>query len=116
MDYLVNNWPIIIASIAIVVVAITSVANFSQKPSEEQIKAIKEWLIWAVTEAEKALGSGTGKLKLRYVYDKFLNTYPTIAKFVKFEDFSNCVDEALSTMKTLIGSNESVRKFVDGDK
>lgn len=53
MDYLVNNWPIIIASIAIVVVAITSVANFSQKPSEEQIKAIKEWLIWAVTEAER---------------------------------------------------------------
>lgn len=113
MDYLVNNWPIIIASIAIVVVAISTVINFSQKPSEDQIKAIKEWLVWAVTEAEKALGNGTGKLKLRYVYDKFLNSFPTIAKFIKFDDFSNYVDEALTTMKTLIGSNESVRKYVE---
>ena len=113
MDYLVNNWPIIIASIAIVVVAISTVINFAQKPSEDQIKAIKEWLIWAVTEAEKALGNGTGKLKLRYVYDKFLNSFPTIAKFIKFDDFSNYVDEALTTMKTLIGSNESVRKYVE---
>ena len=115
MEYLVNNWPIIVASIAIVVVAISTVANFSQKPSDEQIKAIKEWLIWAVTEAEKALGNGTGKLKLRYVYDKFLNTYPTIAKFVKFDDFSNYVDEALATMKTLIGSNEKVKEYVTGE-
>lgn len=113
MEYLVSNWPIIVASIAIVVVAIASITNFSQKPSEDQIKAIKEWLIWAVTEAEKALGSGTGKLKLRYVYDKFLNTYPTIARYIRFDDFSNYVDEALATMKNLIGSNDKIKNYVE---
>lgn len=114
MDYLVNNWPIIVASIAIVVVAVSSVRNFSQKPTEEQIRSIKEWLVWTVTDAERDLGSGTGKLKLRCVYDKFLQVYPNIAMFIKFDDFSKYVDEALATMKTLIGSNESVRKFVEG--
>ena len=28
---------------------------------------VKEWLLWAVTQAEQYLGSGTGALKLRYV-------------------------------------------------
>lgn len=113
MEYLANNWPLLVASIAIIVVAATSVMNFYQKPSADQIKAIKEWLLYAVTQAEKDFGSGTGKLKLRYVYDKFLTAYPAIAKFIKFDDFSDYVDEALSKMKDLITSNEKIRKYVE---
>ncbi|MFR6482019.1 MAG: hypothetical protein ACLUPD_10785 [Anaerotignum faecicola] len=46
----------------------------------EQREKVKEWLLLAVTEAEKELGSGTGQLKLRYVYDLFLRRFPAVAK------------------------------------
>ena len=112
MEYLVNNWPIIVAALAMVVVAVASIFNFSQKPSDEQIKALKEWLLYAVTQAEKELGTGTGKLKLRSVYDKFVATFPSLVKFIKFDDFSDYVDEALAKMKDLIGSNEKIKQYV----
>lgn len=114
MEYLVNNWPIIVAALAMVVVAVASVFNFSQKPSDEQLKALKEWLLYAVTQAEKELGGGTGKLKLRAVYEKFVATFPSLVKFIKFDDFSNYVDEALTKMKDLIGSNEKIKQYVTG--
>lgn len=113
MDYLINNWPLVVATIAVLIVAIVSVLNFFQKPTEEQIAALKEWLLFAVTEAEKALGSGTGKLKLRYVYDMFLDKFPFLSKFISFEDFSKYVDEALEEMKKLLESNEKVKKYVE---
>ena len=39
---------------------------------------VKEWLLWAVTQAEQYLGSGTGALKLRYVYDLAVEAFPPI--------------------------------------
>lgn len=112
MKFLVENWPLVVATIAVVVVAIISVMNFFQKPTEEQIKALKEWLLYAVTEAEKALGAGTGKLKLRMVYDMFLEKFPYLAKFITFDDFSKWVDEALEEMKKLLETNARVSAYV----
>lgn len=116
MEYLINNWPIVVASIAIIVVAIISVLNFFQKPTEEQIAALKEWLLFAVTEAEKQLGSGTGQLKLRFVYDLFLDKFSFLAKLISFEDFSKYVDEALEKMKELLESNEQIKRYVEPAK
>ena len=56
-------------------------------PTNEQLKKVKEWLLWAVAEAEKELGSGTGQLKLRYVYDMFIVKFPSLAKIISFETF-----------------------------
>lgn len=69
----------------------------------------------AVTTAEKELGGGTGQLKLRYVYDLFVNRYPVAAKVVPFETFSTWVDEALEDMKNMLKSNVAAREFVSGD-
>ena len=69
---IVANWPLVVASVAVIVVAIISVLNFIQKTSDDQIQSVREWLLFACLQAEKQLGSGTGKLKLRYVYDMFL--------------------------------------------
>ena len=115
MEYLIENWPIIVAALALIVVAVSSVVNFAKKPTEEQIKALKEWLLFAVTEAEKELGSGTGKLKLRAVYDKFVDKFPALAEFITFDKFSDYVDEALTRMKELIGSNEKIKMYIESD-
>ena len=43
--------------------------SFVKLDKAQKIVNVKEWLKWAVVEAEKALGGGTGQLKLRWVYD-----------------------------------------------
>ena len=57
---------------------------------------IKEWLLYAVVEAEKELGSKTGKIKLRQVYNEFIITFPIISKLITFDIFSKLVDIAVS--------------------
>lgn len=112
MNNIINNLPIIIAAISILVVAIVNVVEFFKKPTSEQIKAFKEWLLYAVSYAEQQLGSGTGKLKLRYVYDMFIEKFPYIAKFLSFEQFSTYVDEALEEMRKLIETNPKVQQYI----
>ena len=112
MEYLIDNWYVLVALVAVVFALVYVCVKFFKKPTEEQIKALKEWLLYAVTLAEKDLGSGTGKLKLRQVYDMFLIRFPWLAKVIPFEQFSTYVDEALGQMKTMLASNTSVQTFV----
>ena len=65
--------------------------------------------------AEKELGGGTGKLKLRYVYDLFLTKFNWLAKVISFEQFSDLVDEALEEMKRLLESNNAVKEIVNNN-
>lgn len=70
----------------------------------KRMDKVKEWLLYAVLEAEKFFGSGTGKIKLRYVYDKFVHRYPVLKIFISFERFSSMVDVALKELEELIKS------------
>ena len=115
MNYIIDNWYIIVALTAVLVAGVSISIKFFKKPTDEQIKALKEWLLYAVTLAEKDLGSGTGKLKLRQVYDMFLIRFPWLAKVIAFEVFSGYVDEALGSMKTMLASNTSVQSFVGNE-
>lgn len=72
---------------------------------------VKEWLLWAVTEAENYLGSGTGKLKLRYVYDKCVEKFPAVKYLLPFHIFSAWVDEALILMRDEIEKNPHIAAF-----
>lgn len=82
--------PLVIGAIIGIGVIIYLIVNQKQK--------VIEWLKWAVVEAEKLLGSGTGQLKLRQVYDWFCKQFPTTAALVPFPVFSAWVDTALETM------------------
>lgn len=72
------------------------------------IMGFKNWLVWAVSEAEKMLGSKTGELKLRYVYDSAVSRFPIVAKLIPFNIFANMVDGALDTMREMIEGNEAI--------
>ena len=74
---------------------------------------VKEWLLWAVTQAEQYLGSGTGALKLRYVYDLADEALPPIKYLVSFSDFSLWEDEALELMREQIKNNPHIKNFVN---
>ena len=64
-----------------------------------QRQKIIEWLKYAVVEAEKYLGDGTGQLKLRLVYDWFVQKFPAVSAVTPFKVFSSWVDVALETMR-----------------
>ena len=72
------------------------------------VNGFKNWLVWAVSEAEAIFGSNTGKLKLRYVYDLAVERFPVIAKFIPFALFSKLVDGALDIMRDMIENNKNI--------
>ena len=92
--------------------AVISILKFTRLPKAEQLEKVKQWLLIAVTEAEKALGSGTGKLKLAYVYDLFVAKFPWLVKIISFETFSSLVDEVLDDMRKLIDTNPNINEYV----
>ena len=114
LTFLNQNWFLLVVIISVIVIAVRTTKKFSELPSEEQQKKVLEWLLYAVSKAEKEMGSGTGKLKLRMVYDWFLDKFPSIAPVVSFDQFSKWVDIALEEMKKAIESNPKFREYVEG--
>lgn len=99
---------IIITLIIVVIFAVALVLT-------TRYDAFKNWLVYAVSESEKVFGGGTGKLKLRYAYDLAIKTFPVIAKFISWERFSKCVDEALDIMRDMIKHNKNIDDILKGD-
>ncbi len=114
--WIVENWPIIVAFISGIVVCLLVAVRFSKEPTEAKIDMIKEWLLYAVTLAEKELGGGTGQIKLRYVWDMFIKTFPALAPLIPFDIFKALVDEALEEMRHLLETNMDVLYYVESDK
>lgn len=115
-DMIIENWVMYFISLVVGICIGNWIFNFLKMPSTAQLNKIKEWLLWAVAAAEKELGSGTGQLKLRYVYGLFTQTWNSIAKVISFEDFSALVDEALVRFKNMTQTNSHVANYVEGDK
>lgn len=96
--------------------AILFIVNFCKAGQAQQMQMISEWLLLAVVQAEKELGGKTGEIKLRYVYDKFLQRFNKVANFITFEQFSKMVDVALERMRVLLSSNAVIAHYVKGDE
>ena len=106
------NTEIIIAAIVAVFLVVLTI----------WLMGFKNWLVYAVAEAEKVLGSKTGQLKLRLVYDMAVARFPIMAKMLPFNLFGKLVDSALDVMKDMIAKNENIAvaitnhiDYVEGD-
>lgn len=77
-----------------------------------RVVSFRNWLIYAVSEAEKYLGSGTGKLKIRYAYDLALKKFPMLSKLMPWTLFSWLIDRALVVMWDMINTNSSISTFI----
>lgn len=112
---IIEFWPVLVAFICGVVITIVLAVKFSKEPIEKKNKMVKEWLLFAVIQAERELGGGTGQVKLRYVWDMFIKTFPSLAPIVSFEMFSKLVDEALIQMRHLLDTNLDILKYVESE-
>ena len=104
MQFIYDNWTLIVA---VIMVAIYFILSGKQ--------SVQKWLLYAVTMAEKELKGGTGRIKLVTCYEWFVARYPIFSKLIPFAVFSAWVDCALDEMKHLLETNEAVAKFVDLD-
>lgn len=117
MELLIENWFLITAAVAVVVSLICLIFRFFGMPTEKQAKKVKEWLIWACVEAERALQSGTGQIKLREVYNLFcaVPAFTWVARVISFDQFSVWVSDALLEVKQMLISNKVLAEYVYGD-
>lgn len=86
---------------------------FYKQEKARQIELVKQWLLLIVVQAEKELGGNTGQIKLRFVYDKFLERFKFLSRIITFEQFSGLVDEVLETMRKMVESNQSLIDYIN---
>lgn len=113
VDFLAENWYLLVIAAAVIAVAAYLVYIFIKSSRGEKLSKIQEWLLWAVAQAEKVLGGGTGQLKLRYVYDLFITKFPVASKFVTFALFSQMVDIALEKFNEILNNNKKVQAYIN---
>lgn len=113
MELLIQYWDLILALLALLVFAVVLAVKFIKNPKSTQMQKVKEWLVYACIEAEKSLKTGTGQVKLRYVYDLFLIRFKWMSRLISFETFSSMVDVALVEVRKILETNEKVKEYVE---
>lgn len=108
-----DNMIIALGIIGLIGIVIAAIYYFIKLGKEKQIQVVREWLTYTVMIAEKELGSGTGKVKLRFVYDLFLDKFKFLSMLITFEQFSRLVDDALVIMRDMIANNKQVENYIN---
>ena len=116
IELIIKNMGLIIGTIILIALVGLTIKEFIELGKEKQLEKVKEWLLYACIMAEKKLGGGTGQVKLRYVYDLFVEKFSFLKLLVTFEQFSEMVDEALVKMREMLEKNPNVAMFVEDNK
>lgn len=127
MQWLIDNWTLIASLLAAIALASLKVRNYLRLSAEEQEKAeeaakarltqaVADWLLRAVTEAEKELGGGTGKLKIRAVYERAIEVFgPELTQVLTLEQLDALAQKPLDEMRKLLESNGAAAHYVNGE-
>ena len=110
---MIEDIAVVIGILVVVIVIGYAIYKFTKLEKSKQLEIMQEWLLLAVVQAEKELGGGTGQIKLRYVYDMFLNKFKFVSKIMTFEQFSALVDIALIKMNDMLQSNKQIQEYID---
>lgn len=116
IELIIKNMGLIIGTIILIALVGLTIKEFIELGKEKQLEKVREWLLYACIMAEKKLGGGTGQVKLRYVYDLFVEKFSFLKLLVTFEQFSGMVDEALVKMREMLEKNPNVAMLVEGNK
>ena len=114
MTWLVENWTYIVLLGAVIMVCYVAITKFLSLPREEQEEKIAAFLLHAVTMAEKEFGSGTGRLKLSFVYNAFLEKFGWLALVFPYEKFEKLVDDVLEQARIMWEQNANIKQIVEG--
>jgi len=115
MKFLIDYWPLLVILLIFIVLIVRWVKIFTGLPSQEQLKKVREYLLFVVIQCEKELGKGTGRAKLSMAYSLFVEHFPSLVPIIPFELFSKLVDDALVEMRNLLESNLDIKSYVEGE-
>ena len=104
-----------IAAVAALFLAIlvVGIVWFLKLSKTEKISRVKMWLRYAVTKAEKYMGSSTGQIKLLWVYNQFVQRFPLLGRIIPFKKFSGWVDSALDWLAEQVDQNDAIKKYIN---
>lgn len=115
MAWITNNWSLLVVVLCAVGVCFLWMKKFANLPTEVQLDTVRKWLLYAVLRAEKEMGSGTGKAKLVYTYNLFVERFSSLVPLISFEMFSGLVDEVLVEMRKILETNKDIDTYINGD-
>ena len=113
MEWLIDNWSLLVVLVCAIGAGVMGCKKFIQSGKTNQIQKVKEWLLYACVTAEQEFGSGKGRLKLRYVYDMFVEKFGVIKYIITFEEFSVLVDDVLDSAIEFFENQGVERKPLD---
>ncbi len=108
MELFIQYWDAILIMVFAIVALGVAVYKFIIMPNGKRKEQIRMWLLEAVLVAEKSWDSGTGKIKISSVYDKFIQRFGIVAILMPKKVFEQLVDEALDDMKELLKENPNL--------
>ena len=103
------------ATIVILFVLLCAITYVSYLMYTQQTHKLQKWLLLAVSIAEQELKSGTGKLKLEFVYDMFKARFSWLHLVMPRSTFERLVDIALDEMRHLLETNYDVATVIKGE-
>lgn len=127
MQWLINNWTLLASIFAAVALAGIKVRNYLKLSAEEQkgakqkaadrlIKAVSDWLLGALAEAEEDLGGGTGKIKIRAVYGKAIEIFgPELAQILTLEQLDAMAQAPLTELRDILKQKASEAEAKEGN-
>lgn len=112
MEMLFQNYKLILGVIVLLVAIGFATYKFITQPTSKQKEQIKVVLLSMVIYAEKEFSSGTGKLKLSYVYSELVTKLPYL-RYVPFYVIESLINETLEEMRHLLETNPKVAQLVN---
>ncbi len=110
---MLENIGILVGIVGLLIIIGLGVYEFFKLEKSKRLNIVREWLLLAVVKAEKQLGGGTGQIKLRFVYDMFIDKFKFLSMLISFNQFSSMVDEALDQMKEMLLTNQQLKEYIE---
>lgn len=110
---MLENIGILVGIVGLLIIIGLGMYEFFKLEKSKRLNMVREWLLLAVVEAEKQLGGGVGKIKLRFVYDMFIDKFKFLSMLISFNQFSSMVDEALDQMKEMLSTNQQLKEYIE---
>lgn len=110
---MLENIGILVGIVGLLIIIGLGVYEFFKLEKSKRLNMVREWLLLAVVKAEKQLGGGTGQIKLRFVYDMFIDKFKFLSMLISFSQFSSMVDEALDQMKEMLLTNQQLKEYIE---
>lgn len=108
----IENWMYFFCLIVLVTLAVYALLTFLKLTPKQQMKKLQVALLYMVTEAEKEMGSETGRVKRSMVWEWLVKRFPVITLFLTEEKYDELLEQALAEFRKLLESNEKLYDYV----